>query len=377
MKVMVKDKYLNVRVGKPSINAPCSQYIAPGSEIEVDGLLYKGDLYESIDTWFKDAAGSYYWSGGVNHNVRIENFLDISIPNTGNKILFNWFKQLGIQNIWNTYTEKGSLVTIAVLDTGYNKGNIEIAASIIAEKINIDPEQYPGILLIIDDQSDDGHGNRCSSIIASRNNLQWVTGIAPESNLLISKISINTELRNFQSLLDGIEWAINQGADIISISYSIELTKEEIAQWYPRFQKLLLNNNVLVFAAAGNSDGSLTTGERYPASFGGCISIGAVDENMNLSPSTILSSNTILHAPGMNIESFGKNGFPDPESGTSFSTPMVAAVAGLAISYLRRSNMKIDRNTLLNNLISSGDNLPGYPGKKIVNVENLFNYIKQ
>ena len=60
MKLIVKDKYLNVRVGRPSINAPCSQYIAPGSEIEVDGLLYKGDPYESIDTWFKDEF--YKWA---------------------------------------------------------------------------------------------------------------------------------------------------------------------------------------------------------------------------------------------------------------------------------------------------------------------------
>ena len=58
MKVTVKD-YLNVRVGKPSVNAPCYQYIAPGSEIEVDGKLYTGDMYDGSDQWMKDEGGNY------------------------------------------------------------------------------------------------------------------------------------------------------------------------------------------------------------------------------------------------------------------------------------------------------------------------------
>ena len=71
MKVTVKDNYLNVRVGKPSVNAPCYQYIAPGSIIDVDGKLYKGDKYgdSNIDIWYKDALGNYYWSGGLNNKV--------------------------------------------------------------------------------------------------------------------------------------------------------------------------------------------------------------------------------------------------------------------------------------------------------------------
>jgi len=45
MKVTVT-KYLNVRVGKPSVNAPCYQYLAPGSELEMHGNLYKGDSFK-------------------------------------------------------------------------------------------------------------------------------------------------------------------------------------------------------------------------------------------------------------------------------------------------------------------------------------------
>ena len=69
MKVLVKH-FLNVRAGKPSVNAPCYQYLAPGSEVEVDGKLYKGDQFEGINTWLKDDVDNYYWSGGVENIQR-------------------------------------------------------------------------------------------------------------------------------------------------------------------------------------------------------------------------------------------------------------------------------------------------------------------
>ena len=64
MKVTVT-KYLNVRVGKPSVNAPCYQYLAPGSILDVDGNIYKGDVFDGINTWLKDDSGNYYWVGGL------------------------------------------------------------------------------------------------------------------------------------------------------------------------------------------------------------------------------------------------------------------------------------------------------------------------
>ena len=58
MKVTVT-KYLNVRVGKASVNAPSYQYLAPGTILEVEDKTYKGDKYEDKDDWLKDAAGNY------------------------------------------------------------------------------------------------------------------------------------------------------------------------------------------------------------------------------------------------------------------------------------------------------------------------------
>lgn len=373
MKVTVT-RYLNVRVGRPSVNAPCFQYVVPGVELEVDDELYKGDRYDGIDTWLKDEAENYYWSGGVRLSVNTADRLSLASPATETKIEFGWFEKLGIKKTWDTHGEMGELATIAVLDTGYNKQNSDVISAVLKESIIIDSVKYPGLELVMDDQSNEGHGTRCSSLIGARNHLQWSVGIAPECKLIIGKVSINREVRDFDYILNGIKWAITEGADIVSVSYAVELPEDRIAFYNEKFETLLSGNQVLVFASAGNSDGITETfGERYPASFPKCISVGATDENGALSLLTVLSNRTRLHAPGINIESFGLGDSPDPQSGTSFSTPIVAAIAGLAISFLKANNKVINRENILAKLINSSDNIQGNPVKKQVNIEKFFN----
>jgi len=64
MKVTVT-KNLNVRIGKPRLDAPNHEFLVPGSVIETDGKLYRGDVYDGNFFWYKDMAGNYYWSGGI------------------------------------------------------------------------------------------------------------------------------------------------------------------------------------------------------------------------------------------------------------------------------------------------------------------------
>ncbi len=144
MKVTVS-KYLNVRVGKPSVNAPCYQYLSPGSELIVDGSLYKGDMYDGIDTWLKDEAGNYYWSGGVNmkpvSNITI-NYQDYLKD-------FAWI------------SNKGKGVVIAIIDTG----------------VMMNPNYYDCSLIkqinLADNNDELYHGNFICGIIAGNRPCLW------------------------------------------------------------------------------------------------------------------------------------------------------------------------------------------------------------
>ncbi|PSL24082.1 S8 family peptidase [Chitinophaga ginsengisoli] len=371
MKVTVKDKYLNIRAGSPRLNAACYQYLAPGSKIEVDGKLYKGDVYDDSDIWLRDEGDNYYWIGGVQHAIPVSEFLKISIAKSDSQITYPWFDHLNIKSIWNTYNEKGKNASVAILDTGFSKSNTDLLSKITMANCNmlLQPADYPGIPLVINDQDTLMHGTRCASIVGAANKRDWLIGIAPEATLMVGKFSIDGSIPRFQYVIDGITWAIKKGADIISVSYSEELVGNEIIQLGQSLNSIPSIDKVLIFASAGKS---AVPKDFYPASFKQCISIGASTLNDQISTETTFNAQTILHAPGEDIESYGVGDIPSPASGTSFSTPIVAGIAALAVSFLKNRDKHWDKNNLLNKIYTTADPIGGNNQKRIINPVKLF-----
>ena len=365
MKVVVK-KYLNVRVGKPSVNAPCYQYLAPGSELEVDGKLYKGDVYDGIDTWLRDLAENYYWSGGIDNS----DMSALKLTNVPKKS-FTWFKDLEIEDIWNTYNEYGVNATVAILDTGYDINNPDLPRPILTE---IFAKSQVGSTSIQDKQ---GHGTFCTSLIAS-NNSRFNNGIAPYCKLLVGKVSLGGELSDFDVLLNGIEWAVNSGADIVSISMGMPIKNPStIKAIQSRFDQIIQGRNVLVFASCGDSvSGQVITREYYPASLDKCISVGTIKNNL-LENITVRSNKTIVHTLGIEIEGYGLNSVIEKKSGTSMSVPIIAGIMALGVSYLKNKNDgQWNSAELLTKLIQSGSPIADLPEKKIANPKHFFELLK-
>jgi subtilisin family serine protease len=365
MKVIVK-KYLNVRVGKPSVNAPCYQYLAPGSELEVDGNFYKGDVYDGIDTWLKDLSGNYYWSGGID-NASMSALNLTVVPKQSSA----WLKDLEIEDIWNTYGEYGVNATVAILDTGYDINNPDLPKPILTE---VFAKSQLGSTSIQDKQ---GHGTFCTSLIAS-NNSHISIGIAPYCKLLVGKISLGGEMPDFDVLLDGVEWAVNSGADIVSISMGMPIKNPStINAIQLRFDQIIRGRNVLVFASCGDSvSGQVITREYYPASLDNCISVGTIKDG-HLDNITVRSNKTIVHTLGIEIEGYGLNGANDKKSGTSMSAPIIAGITALGVSYLKnRNDGHWDSAALLTKLIQSGSPVAGLPGKKIADPKHFFELLK-
>lgn len=70
MKIIVT-KYLQVRQKAPRMSKDSHVYLSPGSVIEVEPKLMKGDLYQGNDQWYKGLDGNYYWSGAVKKITKI------------------------------------------------------------------------------------------------------------------------------------------------------------------------------------------------------------------------------------------------------------------------------------------------------------------
>jgi subtilisin family serine protease len=343
--------YLNIRTGKPEVlpdNNPVDSYYKPGDEIEIAEIV-SGEEYKKNKTWYKLTNGTFVWSGGVT------------------KQSFSWFRDLEIENIWNKYGEYGDNATIAILDTGYDLNNPDLPVP-VESKLFI-----KNVLPTTTVQDKIWHGTFCTSLIAARNQAVNI-GVAPQCRTLIGKVSLAGELLDVNTILDGIEWAIQGGADIISISMGKPLSdQQQIRQLQTRLNLILQDRNVLIFAACGDSDsGQIISKEFYPASLDNCVSVGTVQNNL-IHNITVRSYKTILHTVGVDIEGYVLKNVIEKQSGTSMSVPIIAGIMALAVSLTKKKNNGVWKSAeLLRKLIQTGDSVQDLPDKTMVNPQQFF-----
>lgn len=351
MKVTVKT-FLNVRVGKPSVNAPCYQYLAPGTELEVDGNLYPGDRVEGIDTWLKDEAENYYWSGGVNYAPETKVAPPVSDQ-------YWWLNDYHIPYLHSLgLTGKG--IKVAVLDTGVciNHPALNLQQSFI-----VDVTGSPSNIA-----DNDGHGTHCVGIINANSPEFGLLGIAPNSTMHIGKITHDDYGDDNTYLAAGIKWAIDQCVDIISISngFPIDNGKEVELLIAGAIQK-----GILFVCAAGNRiQGYPNNHIYYPARYPNVISVGGLDINRNPINSSILTRETKIFAPGNEILSTYKNNGYTRLTGSSQATPFVVGVCALILEHLRKTSPTYPAVQLSQLLFDQSDS---FMNGKIINPLKLIN----
>lgn len=316
MKVTVKNNYLNLRVGEPLLNAPNLNYLSPGKSAEIDGRLYLGDSYDGSNIWLKDMSGNFIWSGGV----------DTSPVDMNQPAIPWWMRQLKLPEAWDTYQEKGARAKVAILDSGYNTANPEI---VIADSSN-----FVGGTTTIADTF--GHGSYCASLIGARNK-RYLVGCAPECQLYMGKITEKGSLKS-NRLIQGINWAIGLGVDILSISYGGSIDDPLVMN---AIQNAADTHKIIVLAAIGdNLPPEGQAGGFYPALYDACIAIGATNQQRKLDPVTMVNDKTTINAPGNSIGSFLQTGTTPGQlgAGTSQATAIAAGICALMVSRFRAVN---------------------------------------
>jgi thermitase len=171
-----------------------------------------------------------------------------------------------------------------------------------------------------------GHGTHVAGISAAlTNNGKGVAGGCTTCNLLIARVLDARGDTKTSTLVSGINWSANNGADVINLSLSGPSNDSlEIA-----VNKAAASGAVIV-AAAGNGYGSTT--KQYPAAYQKVIAVSATNENDRLASTSSRGSWVDLAAPGTNILSTRAGGGYNEESGTSEAAPHVSALAGLLAS---------------------------------------------
>ncbi len=257
---------------------------------------------------------------------------------------------------WNL--NLGNTVTVAVLDQGMEAhedfGNRLIDGFTPATNGDGTPIQ-----------NNDTHGMECAGVIGASHNNLGVRGVAPNVDFLSVNIlafgTTNGEIAN------GIQWAVDNGADILSNSWGFPnapcgFTNADIEN---AIQEATDDGAVIIFAS-GNGGGCV----EYPASNNNVISVGAFDNRGVLFDYSARGPELDLTAPSGETNNLGNirttdrmgnvgrvPGNYDPSfGGTSAACPVVAGVAALILSANPNLTPQEVRDILINTAIDMGAN---------------------
>jgi len=210
----------------------------------------------------------------------------------------------------------GNGVTIAVLDTGIDSTHPDLA-----------PNLVPG-WNVYDNNSDTtdvhGHGTWVSGVAAmAANNAKGSAGVAWGAKIMPVRIADPNAYAYWSTVAQGIYWAADHGAKVVNISYngvSGSSTVQSAAQY-------LRSKGGVVVVAAGNSGGLESI-----AANDSLLTVAATDQNDARASFSSYGAYVDVAAPGVSIYTTTVGGGYANASGTSFSSPVVAATAALMLS---------------------------------------------
>jgi len=161
----------------------------------------------------------------------------------------------------------GSGIVVSIIDTGVDLNHPDLEGQIIGGYDFVDNDEIP--------EDTNGHGTQVAGIIVSNGNLK---GIAPNSKILMYKVSEDGESVPSHLIIKAIEKSIEDSADIINISLGINQTNTKIDQAVNKAVK----NNIFVVTAAGNFGPELST-IGSPGITPNAITVGATFNNVTSS----------------------------------------------------------------------------------------------
>ncbi|MCY9668497.1 S8 family peptidase [Paenibacillus alginolyticus] len=223
--------------------------------------------------------------------------------------------------IWDQTKGKG--ITVAILDTGCDITHPDLKERIVGG-INFTNDDGGKTDAYMDYN---GHGTHVAGTIAATKNNNGVVGVAPEANLLIIKVLDKHGSGQYDWIINGINFAVEQKADIISMSLG---GPENLPALHEAIQKAVAANILVICAAGNEGDGVDSTDEfDYPGCYNEVISVGAIDLERHSSNFSNSNNEVDLVGPGEKILSTYLNGTYATLSGTSMATPHVAGAMAL------------------------------------------------
>jgi thermitase len=230
-----------------------------------------------------------------------------------------WFhKKISSFNAWN-FGFGNAVITVGICDSGFDLNHPDLVGRF----------KLPGYNTVKDNTQIDAihnHGTMTAGLIgATGNNTIGVAGLSWGIKILPIQISTSSDgASTYSDVSECIRYAADQGAKVVSLSYDFAYASALVNE----AAAYLRSKGGLLVVAAGNGGSDISVWGPSP----NMTVVGATDENDLIASFSNFGTAVDLVGPGLNIFTTVPQGFYEYSSGTSFSTPLVAATAALIYS---------------------------------------------
>ncbi|WP_282695644.1 S8 family peptidase [Streptomyces sp. CC208A] len=254
----------------------------------------------------------------------------------------------------------GTGTKVAVLDTGADAEHPDLQGRIVASENFTDSDT---------DADRGGHGTHTLSTVGGTGAASGgkKKGVAPGARLLNGKVLNDHGSGATSWIIAGMEWAVAQGADVVSMSLGNPYETDCDDPMAAAAEQLAQDKGTLFVVAAGNSGPSLNS-VSSPGCAPGVLTVGATDRDDSTAyfssrspvPNGAHTLKPEIAAPGVSISAAAAGGRGvyayQSMSGTSMATPHVAGAAAI----LKQRHPDWTAQQVKAALVSSADT--GIPG---------------
>ncbi len=240
--------------------------------------------------------------------------------------------QISAPEAWDLNTGCSEVI-IAITDDAVLTSHEDLADKIVGGYDVSDNDSDPNPPSSTATADNFSHGTHVAAIAAaSTDNGLGLAGSG--FNAMIMPIKCKPSATAGPSLPDGylgIEYAIDNGADVINMSWG----GSNYSATYEALMEEAYDQGIVCIAAAGNDNVSIPM---YPASYNHVINVGATNQADSKASFSNYGATIDVMAPGVGIYSCvagagGANDTYDDKSGTSMASPLVAGVAALMLCH--------------------------------------------
>ncbi len=204
-------------------------------------------------------------------------------------------------------------IVVGVIDTGVELSHEFLADRIIETGFNVSDSGTIG-----SENDDQGHGTHVSGII--------VDNTTDNVKIKAYKVMNSDGRGTVSSICLGIEQATADGVNVINMSLGGQGRSETMITDVQN----AVTQGITVCVAAGNSFADASY--YMPAGIEECITVGAIDERSYIPLFSNFGPMVDILAPGVSIKSSYLNNSYETKSGTSMSSPFVAAASSMLLT---------------------------------------------